>query len=83
MVATAWTDEQTASALRFWSDYQKGHDTTPLLGKTAGIDPASGGGWFGESAAEIVAQLESQGLAMPLYFVRVGFDHYLRKGAHR
>jgi hypothetical protein len=27
--------------------------------------------------------MEAEGVMVPLYFVRIGFDYYLRKGAHR
>ena len=83
MVARNWTEADTANACQFWQDYQAQNDVTSLTGKTAGIDPVTHKIWFGDSAAEIVEELERTGHSMPLYFVRVGFDHYLRKGARR
>ena len=50
---------------------------------TAGIDPVSGRIWFGPSAKAIVAQLAAEGLTIPLYFLRIGRDVYLRKGSQR
>lgn len=83
MVASTWTDADTARALQFWSEYQQQHDISSLIGKAAGVDPITGQVWIGESAAEISRQLENEGNAKALYFVRVGFDHYIRKGVHR
>ena len=56
------------------------YSTTSRIGQRAGIDPVSGRIWFGAAAKDIVAQIEVEGVATPLYFVRVGTDHYLRKG---
>lgn len=81
MVAQSWTERDTTRACEIWSEYQIQHDTSQIQGQTAGIDPASGRIWFGESAAEIAQQLQNEGLSQPLFFVRVGFDHYLRKGS--
>ena len=81
MVVPSWTDADTDRACEIWREYQTRHDASHMQGQTAGIDPATGRIWFGESAAEIVKQLQNEGLAAPLYFVRVGFDHYLRKGS--
>ena len=83
MVVPVWTDADTARASEIWNAYQANHDLSQLHGKAAGIDPVSGRVWFGESAVEIADQLEAEGLDAPLYFVRVGFDHYLRKGTCR
>ena len=83
MVAQSWTDADTDRACEIWREYQLRHDISQMQGQTAGVDPATNRIWFGESAAEIAKQLESEGLTTPLYFVRVGFDHYLRKGSHR
>ncbi len=53
------------------------------MGQTAGIDPVSGRVWFGSSAKDIVAQMEAEGVSVPFYFIRIGFDFYLRKGDYR
>lgn len=83
MVATAWTDEDTTRARRFWAEYVQQHDLSSRVGQTAGIDPISGNVYFGESAADIALKLQAAGTMKPLYFVRVGSDYYVRKGAHR
>lgn len=83
MVAPSWTDADTARACDIWREYQSSHDASQKEGQTAGVDPATGRIWFGESAAEIAMHLEREGRSAPLYFVRVGFDHYLRKGSHK
>ncbi len=76
-------DLDTARARQHWEAYQSQHDVSDRIGETAGIDPVSGRIWFGTSAKDIVAQMEVEGVVVPLYFVRVGFDYYLRKGVHR
>ena len=83
MSGTPWTESDTAKARRFWAEYQQQHDVSDRIGQTAGVDPVSGRIWFGASAKDIVAQMEAKGVITPLYFVRVGADHYLRKGRHR
>ena len=67
----------------FRDKYQRQHDVSPMLGQTAGIDPASRRVWFGESATDIWQQMEAAGIEAPLYYVRVGSDYYVRKGGRR
>ncbi len=83
MATSTWTDADTGRALHFWSEYQKHHDVSGLKGQTAGIDPVSGRVWFGESANDIWQKMESEGIDIPLYYIRVGLDYYVRKGGHR
>ena len=83
MAENPWTESDTARARRFWAEYQQRHDISTQIGQTAGIDPVGGRIWFGTSAKDIVAQMEVEGVHTPLYFVRVGADHYLRKGRPR
>ena len=82
MAVRDWTETETKRAQDVWAVYQRKHDVSDRIGQTAGIDPASGRVWFGESAKDIVAQMEDEGVTTPLYFTRVGSDHYLRKGGH-
>jgi len=81
--AATWTDADTANAKRIWGDYQRTHDVSAHQGQAVGIDPASGRVWLGDSAKDIVLQLEAEGLRAPLFFLRVGHDYYGRKGARR
>jgi hypothetical protein len=81
--STTWSPSDTAAAQRFWADYQRQHDVAARIGQTAGIDPVARRVWFGKSIKDIVAQLDAAGSATPLYFIRVGSDHYQRKGARR
>lgn len=74
------TDEDVARAEEIWEEYQKAHDVSDRKGQAAGIDPHTGEVWFGESALDIVDQREAQGLDSPLFFVRVGYPAYWRKG---
>ncbi len=75
-------DLDTDRARQCWAQYQCQHDVSDRMGQTAGIDPVSGRVWFGASAKDIVTQMEAEGVAVPLYFVRVGSDFYLRKGRY-
>jgi hypothetical protein len=70
----------TAQARRIWEEFQKQHDLTGRGGQTAGIDPASGRIWFGESVEAVVAKRDADGCGAPLYFARVGSPTYYRKG---
>jgi hypothetical protein len=83
MAVNAWAERDTEKAQQFWAESQRQHDISERLGQTAGIDPASGRIWFGASAKDTVVQMEAEGIMTPLYFVRVGTDHYLRKGRSR
>ena len=65
------------------TEYQKQHDLSDRIGQTAGIDPASGRIWFGESIQDIVCQRDAQGLHSPLFFERVGSETYFRKGGRQ
>ena len=83
IAVNTWTERDTEKAKEVWAAYQRQHDISERIGQTAGIDPASGQIWFGASAKDIVAQMEAEGRVIPLYFVRVGTDYYLRKGPYR
>jgi hypothetical protein len=83
MSGSSSTSFDSERARQGWSQYQRQHDVSDRLGQTAGIDPVSGCVWFGSSAKDIVAQMEAEGMSAPLYFVRVGFNFYLRKGGNR
>lgn len=74
------TDADTDKAEQIWDEYAASHDVSDRKGQAAGIDPHSGRIWFGESAAEIVAEMRASDEFRPLFFVRVGYPTYLRKG---
>ena len=80
MQAQPLTEQDTQKALQLWREYQALHDLSDRKGQVAGIDPESGRVWFGASALDIVRQLEAEAQRKPLYFIRVGYNHYLRKG---
>jgi hypothetical protein len=80
MSTSTWTPNDTQTAMRLWDEYQASHDVSDLKGRTAGIDPHTGRVWFGDSAIDIARQMDAEGQRTPLYFVRVGYDYYLRKG---
>ncbi|MBI3920847.1 MAG: hypothetical protein HY318_05455 [Armatimonadetes bacterium] len=50
---------------------------------TAGIDPVTGHVWFGDSIPDVVARMKEEKAFTPLYYVRVGHEHYFRKGGHK
>ncbi len=79
MSGTTWSDADSRKALQIWEDYQKQHDVSARTGEAVGIDPGTGGVWFGESAREIAERLAQQGLTRPLYFLRMGSACYQRK----
>jgi hypothetical protein len=83
MAEKTWTEAETAHAQQIWAAYQQQHDVSDRVGQAAGIDPASGRVWFGESAKAIALQRQAEGIDAPFFCVRVGFDHYYRKGGHR
>ena len=83
MTVSNWTEADSSRAREIWSNYQRDHDLSEKTGHTAGIDPASGHIWFGESIQDVVAQRNADGSEAPLFFVRVGSATYYRKGGHR
>ena len=78
-----WTDTDSRKAKQIWEEYQKQHNLSDRFGQTVGIDPKSKQIWFGTSIQDIVLQRNSEGLDSPLFFERVGFETYFRKGGHR
>ena len=75
-----WTAADSRNAKRIWAEYQKQHDITERIGQTAGIDPKSGRIWFGDSILEIVEHRRAERMTSPLFFKRVGYAAYFRKG---
>ncbi len=83
MSLASWTPADSEKAKRVWAEYQLAQDVSARKGQAVGIDPASGKIWFGESSLAIRLQQEAVGECVPLYFLRVGRDHYGRKGGRR
>ena len=83
MTVAKWTEGDSKRAQEAWLDYQQHHDVSARIGQTAGIEPVSGGIWFGDSIPDVIAQRDADGNSAPLFFVRVGSDAYYRKGGHR
>ena len=84
MTVSNWTEADSSRAQEIWTKYQRDdHDLSEKAGKTAGIDPATGHIWFGESIQDVIAQRDADGSDAPLFFVRVGSATYYRKGGHR
>jgi hypothetical protein len=83
MTAIRLTAADVERAKQIWADYQAAHDVSDRKGQAVGIDPQTGQVWFGESATAIWQQMEAQGSARPLVFMRVGSDYYVRKGGRR
>jgi hypothetical protein len=72
-----------ARAKEIWAEYQRQHEVSQLKGKAVGIDPVTEQVFFGDSAAAIATRLREEGQFRPLFFLRVGYDYYIRKGARR
>lgn len=83
MTVSRGTDIDSNRAWEIWSDYQRQHNVSEKQGQTAGIDPATGHVWFGDSIQEVIAQRDAAASHAPLFFVRVGQATYYRKGGHR
>lgn len=80
MTTATWKPEYTARAQQIWEHFQKQHDLSGQRGKIAAIDPESERVWFGESGVEVAQQMQAEGVDVPVYFVRIGSDYFLRKG---
>ena len=83
MSVSHWSEADTNRANEIWASYQQRNDVSGKTGETAGIDPASGAIWFGDSIQDVVAQRDAQGSSAPLFFVRIGSAAYYRKGCRR
>lgn len=83
MSTITWTDEHTARSMEIWNQYQADHDLSERRGDVAGIDPATGEVWIESSAKKIAEVRDKVGLTSPLFFIRVGYDYHVRKGARR
>jgi len=75
-----WDPRDTDRALRIWASYQETHDVSDQQGRAVAIDPATGEVWFGEDVLEITRQRDAAGRTGPTFALRVGSDHYYRKG---
>ncbi len=80
MTTATWKPEYTARAKQIWETYQQQHDLADWRGKVAAIDPESGRVWIGDSGVEIAQKMQAEGVNVPVYLVRIGSDHFLRKG---
>ena len=76
-----WTPADTEKARQIWADYQRENDVTDKIGMTAGIEPHSGRVWLGESIGDVIAQRNAEGVEAPLFFERVGFKTYFKRGS--
>jgi hypothetical protein len=83
MTVSGWTEADSTRAREIWSKCQQHRDLSEKVGQTAGIDPASGSIWFGESVQDVIAQRDADHSEAPLFFIRVGSSTYYRKGGRR
>jgi len=83
MSIATWKPSDTERAQQIWAEYTSKNDLSDRHGQAAGIDPKTGRIWFGKTALDIVDQMKAAGEAVPLFFVRVGYESYLRKGGRR
>jgi hypothetical protein len=77
---STWKLDYTLRAEEIWAEYQREHDLCSLTGKVAGIEPVGGRVWIGDSAVEVAAQMEAVEVDAPVYLIRIGYDHFVRKG---
>ena len=80
---TNWKPGDTERARAYWEDYISKHDLSLHHDQVAGIDPDTGHVWFGTSALDIWDQQKQKGTPRPLFYVRVGKEYYITKGARR
>ena len=83
MKPSNWTEADSAKAKLIWTEYQQQHNLSDRIGQTAGIDPKNGCIWFGSSIGDIVLKRKAEGLKSPLFFERIGFETYFRKGGRQ
>jgi hypothetical protein len=83
MATNTWTESDTERAKEIWREYQGQYDVSDRIGQAVGIDPDTREVFFGISAAEIGKQLLAEGRHRPLFFLRVGYDYYIRKVGKR
>jgi hypothetical protein len=70
----------TNRAQEIWAEYQSQNDLSGQDGKVAAIEPASARVWIGDSGIAIADQMQADGIDAPVYLVRIGSDHFVRKG---
>jgi hypothetical protein len=74
------TAVDTERAQIIWNEYQAVNDLSDKDGQIAAIDPISGKVWIGETPSTVASMMRAIGSAAPVYLVRVGEDHFVRKG---
>jgi hypothetical protein len=80
MIATNAKPIDTARAQQLWREYVRLHDLQDQAGKVAAVDPETGRVWIGDTGIDVADQMQSDGFTDPVYLVRVGEDHFVRKG---
>lgn len=80
MMTATWKPEYTAHAQQIWERFQQQHDLSDQRGKVAAIDPESGQVWIADSGVDVAQQMQAEGVNTPVYLVRIGSDHFIRKG---
>lgn len=83
MTSAGLTSADSERARQIWAEFSAIHDLSDRHGQAAGIDPKTARIWFGNDALDIVDQMDAADEFRPLYFIRVGQDHYVRKGGLR
>ena len=70
----------TVRARQLWQLYESNHDLSGRLGYVAAIEPNSGQIWIAHTGVEVADQIEADGCSDPVYLVRIGESHFVRKG---
>lgn len=82
-LAETLTPAEFQKAQEIWETYQRTHDLSGDVGRTAGVDPTTGEVWIGESIEDVVEKRKQAGHDSPLLFKRIGSATYYRKGGRR
>ncbi len=77
-----WKPEYTVRAQQIWADFLSKHDLSSKRGEIAAIDPQSERVWIGCSGVDVAQQMQAEGVSTPVFLIRVGYDHFVRKGRH-
>lgn len=80
MTLATWKPDYSTRAIQIWEEFQRKHDLSNQHGKVAAIDPQSERVWIGSSGVDVAEQMQDEGVEASVYLVRVGADHFVRKG---
>ena len=80
--ARALPPDFSERARNAWAAYQREYDVASLRGQVAAVDPESGRVWTGPDALDAVDKMNAEGVDVPVWCVRIGYEYLDVKG-HR